>query len=86
MIKLNGIQIFLQQNDNYAGLNKLEQKLQVELNTILNKEELIWFQRLRAKWLVDDHNAKYNHFKSVKKRKNKIVMQNNNGQWIEENK
>lgn len=47
MERLNVIQRCLQQNDNYTGLKKLEQTLQMDMNSILNKEAIMWFQRSR---------------------------------------
>jgi hypothetical protein len=71
-------------NNNVAGLRRLERKLNMELNNILKKEELMWYQRSRAKWLTDgDRNTKYYHLKTVsRRRKNNILMiKNEDGQW-----
>lgn len=58
MVRFNGIHNCLHRNDKCAGLIKLGQKLQIKLRIILNKKELIWFQRYRSKWLIDgDHNT-----------------------------
>lgn len=56
--------------------HKLEDKLQTELSTILQQEELMWFQRSRSKWLTDgDCNTKYYHLKAInRRRQNRIVM------------
>lgn len=57
------------------------------MHKLLKKEELMWFQRSKTKWITDgDHNTKYYHLKTVhRRRKNKIVMlKNNEGKWIEE--
>lgn len=45
MERLNGIQRCFQRSDNYACLKNLKKILQMELNKIIKKEELIWSQR-----------------------------------------
>jgi hypothetical protein len=85
--RLNGIQRRIQSGFNHGGLGRMEYKFQQELNTILRKEELMWYQRSRAKWLTDgDRNTKYYHLKTVnRRRRNNIVMlKDDNGQWIED--
>jgi hypothetical protein len=65
----------------------LERKLQNELREILKKEEMMWFQRSRAKWLIDgDQNTRYYHLKTInRRRKNNILMlKNSEGHWIED--
>lgn len=87
MARLNGVQRGLQRNENYAGLKRLEKNLQHELHKILHKEELMWFQRSRGKWLADgDRNTRYYHRKIInRRRKNRIRMiKDNDGQWIED--
>jgi hypothetical protein len=64
----------------------LENKLQQELDTILKKEELMWFQRSRVHWLKDgDRNTKYYQMKAVtRRRKNNVLMlKGENGQWVD---
>ncbi|XP_019174968.1 PREDICTED: uncharacterized protein LOC109170322 [Ipomoea nil] len=55
----------IQRARNYGkkgGLIKLEAKLKTELDDILYKEELIWFQRSREEWITSsDCNTKYYH-------------------------
>jgi hypothetical protein len=87
MARLEGIQLKLQTGNFHEGFRKLELKLQEELNMILKKEELMWFQRSRAKWLSDgDRNTRYYHLKTVsRRRRNNIVMlKDDQGVWIEE--
>ncbi|XP_058756323.1 uncharacterized protein LOC131629558 [Vicia villosa] len=75
----------MQMRDNYGGMRKLEKQLQKELSEILNKEEMMWFQRSRTMWLADgDRNTKYYHMKTLaRRRKNKIVMlKDEDGTWI----
>ncbi|GAU13502.1 hypothetical protein TSUD_127990 [Trifolium subterraneum] len=65
MARLAGIQVRLQNGSRGGGMGRLEDKLQNELSTILKKEELMWFQRSRAKWLIDgDRNTRYYHIKT----------------------
>lgn len=76
-------------HDGRAGLNlkKLEAKLQSELATILHQEELIWFQRSRARWLTDgDRNTNYYHLKLInRRRQNRVLMlRDMSGNWVEE--
>ncbi|MCH92036.1 RNA-directed DNA polymerase (Reverse transcriptase), partial [Trifolium medium] len=87
MARLNGIQANIHNGNNGRGLRRLEQKLQDELSDILEKEELMWFQRSRAKWLCDgDRNTRYYHTKTVsRRRKNNVLMlKNEEGQWIDD--
>lgn len=50
--RLQGVQCSLQMRDNVEGLRRLEIKLQKEYSDILHKEELMWFQRSRTRWLL----------------------------------
>jgi DNA-binding NtrC family response regulator len=68
-------------------LRRLENKLQIELSETLKKEELMWYQRSRAKWLTDgDRNTRYYHLKTVnRRRKNNVIMlKNEQGQWVDQ--
>jgi hypothetical protein len=87
MARLDGIQRSSQNGRNVRGLRKLERKLQEDLSDILKKEELMWFQRSRAKWLADgDRNTRYYHLKTInRRRKNNILMlRDGNGKWIDD--
>ncbi|MCH79377.1 putative non-LTR retroelement reverse transcriptase [Trifolium medium] len=87
MARLQGIQRAMQNGSRSGGLWRLEKQLQKELNIILKKEELMWFQRSRAKWLTDgDRNTRYYHLKTAsRRRKNNILMlRNEQGEWIED--
>ncbi|CAJ2657672.1 unnamed protein product [Trifolium pratense] len=87
MSRLNGIQRSLQSAHYNSSLKRLEKKLQGELSIILRKEELMWFQRSRAKWLMDgDRNTRYYHIKTInRRRKNNITMlKDDSDKWIEE--
>lgn len=73
--------------DFIKGLQNLEKELQKDLSLILHQEELIWFQRSRAKWLTDgDRNTIYDHIKAVQRgrRKRVSMIKNENGKCIED--
>ncbi|PNX75251.1 ribonuclease H, partial [Trifolium pratense] len=87
MARLAGIQNRMYHGNNSGGLKRLEYKLQAELNNILEKEELMWFQRSRAKWLIDgDRNTRYYHTKTISRRRrnNILMLKNDHGEWIED--
>jgi hypothetical protein len=87
MARLGGIQRAIHNGNGSGGLRRLEKKLHIELDDILKKEELMWFQRSRAKWLTDgDRNTKYYHLKTVqRRRKNNVTMlRNGDGVWVED--
>ena len=49
---------------NSQKMLKMEKKLQQELDTILNLEEIFWYKKSREKWITSgdrgmDHGAKY---------------------------
>jgi len=50
--RLGGVQKRIQNDQGHGGIRRLEGKLQKEFSEILKKEELMWFQRSRAKWLI----------------------------------
>ncbi|MCH92139.1 hypothetical protein A2U01_0013073, partial [Trifolium medium] len=71
------------------SIEKPEAKIQKELAHILKAEELMWFQRSRARWLVDgDWNTRYYHLKTItrtRRQQNRISMlRDSNGGWVEE--
>jgi hypothetical protein len=84
--RIGGIQRRVHAGNKTRGLVSLENKLQQELDTILKKEELMWFQRSRVHWLKDgDRNTKYYQMKAVtRRRKNNVLMlKGENGQWVD---
>jgi hypothetical protein len=86
MDRIAGVQRSIQNGNNSGGMKRLENKLQIELSDVLKKEELMWFQRSRAKWLLDgDRNTRYYHLKTVnRRRKNNVLMlKNEQGQWVD---
>jgi hypothetical protein len=87
MARLAGIQKSMANGNMYGGIRRLEAKLQCELQEILKKEELMWFQRSRAKWLCDgDRNTRYYHIKTVtrRRRNNIIMLRDENGDWVDD--
>jgi hypothetical protein len=70
MARIGGIQKSMYTGGNLRWLRGLEKKLQSELAEILKKEEIMWFQRSRAKWLMDgDRNTRYYHLKTINRRR-----------------
>lgn len=66
MARIGGIQKRIQEGARCHGLILMEHKLQVKLDSILHKEELMWPQRARTQWLRDgDRNTRYYHTKVV---------------------
>jgi hypothetical protein len=87
LARLGGIQRKLQGGRSNRFLVQLESELQNELAHILKAEELMWFQRSRARWLVDgDRNTRYYHLKTItRRRQNRILMlRNENGVWVDD--
>jgi hypothetical protein len=83
--RLGGIQRRLHNGNNSRGLRVLEYKLHHELNLILQMEELMWFQRSRAKWLTGgDRNTRYYHTKTVTRKNNIMLLRNEEGHWVED--
>ncbi|XP_058762932.1 uncharacterized protein LOC131636306 [Vicia villosa] len=86
LARLKGIQESIHIRNDVRGLTRLEKKTSTGSEIILKQEELMWFQRSQAKWLIDgDRNTKYYHIKTVnRRRKNNIKMlQDSEGNWID---
>ena len=65
----------------------MEYNMKHELDIILRKEDLVWYQRSHSKWLKDgDWNTKIYHSKSItRRRKNNVIMlKKEDGQWVED--
>ncbi|GAU34270.1 hypothetical protein TSUD_321160 [Trifolium subterraneum] len=87
LARIGGVQHSLQRGLNRGGMRRLEKRLQDELSSIIRKEELMWYQRSRAKWLKDgDRNTKYYHLKTInrKRRNNVNMLKNDSGQWVDD--
>ncbi|KAL8142510.1 hypothetical protein V2J09_015542 [Rumex salicifolius] len=65
----------------------MESMIKEKLETVLNQEQLLWFQKSRVGFLIDgDRNTKFYHLTTVIRRHaNRILaLQNDNGEWIYE--
>lgn len=88
MARIDGIQKKMA-NSNHPlyHLQDLERKLQNELDDLLKKEEVLWYQKSKDNWINDgDRNTKYYHIKTVARRKKCRVemLRNNDGVWEED--
>ncbi|XP_021757503.1 uncharacterized protein LOC110722546 [Chenopodium quinoa] len=84
MARIGGIQKNLATRVD-RGLIKLELKLRRDLDEILEREEMIWYQKSRIAWLKDgDRNTTFFHLSTIVRRwKNKVAaLKNNEGQWL----
>nr|KYP69874.1 Retrovirus-related Pol polyprotein LINE-1 [Cajanus cajan] len=84
--RLNGITTKLLQGPN-RFLEKLQMELWTELDEILKREEIIWFQKSRCKWLrMGDKNTRVFHGTTIaRRRRNKVFkLLNENGDWMEQ--
>lgn len=83
--RIRGIQRVNQQRFN-KSLEALELKLQQELREILDREEILWFQKARTQWMQDgDRNTAYYHTKTaIRRRKNRVSMlKSEDNNWVE---
>ncbi|XP_021762980.1 uncharacterized protein LOC110727706 [Chenopodium quinoa] len=84
MARIEGIKKKLSHKRN-SGLIKLVAKLRRELDTVLNQEELMWYQKARVDWLKHgDRNTTFFQMSTVVRRwKNNIVaIKNQEDQWV----
>lgn len=83
--RIQGIQRANQQNFN-KSLEDLESRLNGELQEILDREEILWFQKARTKWMQDgDRNTNYYHTKTaIRRRINRVSMlKTEENSWVE---
>ncbi|XP_061374107.1 uncharacterized protein LOC133316380 [Gastrolobium bilobum] len=81
---IRGIEISLMSRYDH-NLDMLLRSLWKELESILIREELNWFQRSRCDWIkLGDRNTKFYHSNTVaKRRRNEILtLKNENGEWL----
>ncbi|XP_061350051.1 uncharacterized protein LOC133295261 [Gastrolobium bilobum] len=74
-------------NNNGRYLEKLERRLNKELEKILDQEEQIWHQKSREEWIRDgDRNTRFYHTKTMIRRSiNRIMkLQNDVRHWVKE--
>ncbi|XP_021754992.1 uncharacterized protein LOC110720298 [Chenopodium quinoa] len=69
------------------GLLKLEARLRKELDEILDREEMLWYQKSRITWLQEgDKNTTFFHLSTIVRRwKNKVsALKNKDGLWVQD--
>lgn len=82
LARIGGIQKAMA-NNCHNGLVHLNNKLQAELEEVLNQEELLWFQQSRENWIKSgDRNTKFYHLstKVRQKRRRGYILKDTNGQ------
>ena len=84
LARIAGVQASLSARKD-RGLLKLEAKLRLELDDILHREELLWYQKSRVDWLCDgDRNTTFFHLSTLIRRwRNNIVsIKDGEGTWV----
>ena len=84
--RLEGIQKVLA-TPGKRHLLKLEKKLQTELESTLNQEEIMWFQRSREEWIRSgESNTRFYHAATTVRKNRKKVdsLKNDRAEWISE--
>lgn len=88
LARIAGVQSSLSSRKD-RGLLKLEAKLRLELDEILHREELLWYQKSPVDWLCDgDRNTTYFHLSTLIRRwRNNIAsIKDGDGNWVHEKK
>lgn len=83
MSRIQGIQQYDQYGRNLF-LDKLERELKQQMETILDREEVIWIRKSCKDWNRDgDRNTRYYHAKTItRRRKNKVLkLRDSEGNW-----
>ncbi|XP_021761807.1 uncharacterized protein LOC110726644 [Chenopodium quinoa] len=86
MARIAGVQRKLAEKS-YRGLIKLEARLRKDLDEILDREEIIWYQKSRVDWLKNgDRNTTFFHLSTIVRRwKNKVAaIKDENDVWLED--
>lgn len=86
MRRLRGIDRSLSQRPN-KYLEELHQELWLQYEDILFREEVLWFQKSRCKWLeFGDRNTRYFHGITVVRRRKSTIdsLQDVEGRWIDD--
>ncbi|KAG7579199.1 hypothetical protein ISN45_Aa03g033600 [Arabidopsis thaliana x Arabidopsis arenosa] len=84
LAEITSIHEELDQYQTDALLEKEDQLIK-ELETVLEQEETIWFQKSREKWIaLGERNISFFHTSTViRRRKNRIeALKNDEGQWV----
>ena len=82
--RLAGTQLRLAQGYN-RFLSKLEARLKIELDLVLDQLELLWFQKSRSEIIRDgDRNTRYYHLSTIIRRQSNRIesLQNKEGHWF----
>ena len=88
MARINGIQTALACS-RQSGLIKLGARLRKELDTVLQQEELLWFQKARVEWLKDgDRNTTFFHLSTIVRRWRTTItaIKNDADHWVYDKK
>ncbi|XP_061349456.1 uncharacterized protein LOC133294726 [Gastrolobium bilobum] len=82
--RLRGLDSYMNGRFDHS-LEILQKNLWKELQAILIKEELTWFQRSRSQWLkYGDRNTRFFHSSTVARRRHNriLTLKDENGTWI----
>ncbi|KAJ4822794.1 hypothetical protein Tsubulata_039470 [Turnera subulata] len=83
LTRISGIQRILSRQFS-SSLASLEIQLRQELNSVLLREELLWYQKSRSRWISQrDRNTHYYHACTIAKRRGSMVraLKDENGLW-----
>lgn len=84
LARIAGIQTTLSRECN-RGLIKLEARLRRELDDILEREEILWYQKSRIEWISNgDRNTSFFHMSTIRRRwRNTITtIKDDSGHWV----
>ena len=84
LARIAGVQKALSTNKNH-GLIKLETHLRRDLDEILEREEILWYQKSRIDWISNgDRNTSFFHLSTIgcRWRNNVVAIQDDLGDWI----
>ncbi|KAL4354245.1 hypothetical protein GQ457_06G016820 [Hibiscus cannabinus] len=87
MARLRGVQRCLSHHHS-AKMVKLEAKLQLELDTLLEHEESLWKQKSRSDWIkFGDRNTSFFHSRALSKRRRSRIsmLKLSDGEWCSDN-
>ncbi|KAL4347365.1 hypothetical protein GQ457_17G005960 [Hibiscus cannabinus] len=87
MARLRGVQRCLSHHHS-AKMVKLEAKLQLELETLLEHEESLWKQKSRSDWIkFSDRNTSFFHSRALSKRRRSRIsmLKLSDGEWCSDN-
>lgn len=88
-VRLRGVQLRLADRQSNTFLENLEQELLTQYDTILEQEELFWWQNSKANcWVKGEDNTKYfyAHAKIQRRRTKVLWIKNEGGIRIDDSK